>query len=340
MKTKFIVLFLATILATIGLTTATQNQVNANSIFSSELFDDFEEDGAKPSQNPAPKPQRTPNNGGVIRVPVSSSSQPQSAPNNGGVIRVPASSSSQPQSAPNNGGVIRVPASSSSQPTRNNQPVAQPTQKAATGTTQAKVACVSQGNGNYATVVRKAEGETVLISWKNRNHGSEYTPEKRCNMVTEKLQSFISANGNDIGNLLLTTGYVKGSPVICVVNEGPLGCNSTNQLLTLSGENAEDPAKTLAQFLNLAEGNISGNPIQEKKGKTVVSFNTAVDNSFGKSGSILEGGGLNIAACDPTKTSLIVFENSKVCVETKEPLKAGKRYYFNSATGKIQRQPI
>ena len=139
---------------------------------------------------------------------------------------------------------------------------------------------------------------------------------------------------------MLTTGYVNGLPVICVVNNGQLGCNSSNVLFTLSQQNAADPGQTLAQFLNLSHGNISGNPIQERQGKSVVPLDIAVDSSFSSPRSILESGGLNIANCRDTTSSLIVFDNSKLCVQAKRPLKPRKRYYYNSSTGQINKQRI
>lgn len=204
---------------------------------------------------------------------------------------------------------------------------------------QAKFACVSQGNG-YATVARKAEGETVLIKWNSQSFGPNYQPKERCHQVTGRLQAYVSSNGNDISNLLLTTGRVNGLPVICVVNSGQLGCNSNNVLFTLSKQNAADPGRTLAQFLNLSRGNISGNPIQERRGKSVVPLALAVDSSFSSPRSILERGGLNIVNCNKASASLIVFENSKVCVQPERGLKAGARYYYNSSTGLIQKQRI
>mgnify|MGYP005673439761 FL=1 len=139
---------------------------------------------------------------------------------------------------------------------------------------------------------------------------------------------------------MLTTGRVNGLPVICVVNSSQLGCNSNNVLFTLSKQNAADPGRTLAQFLNLSRGNISGNPIQDRREKSVVPLALAVDSSFSSPRSILERGGLNIVNCNKASASLIVFENSKVCVQPERGLKAGARYYYNSSTGLIQKQRI
>ncbi|MEA5542989.1 COP23 domain-containing protein [Limnoraphis robusta Tam1] len=199
---------------------------------------------------------------------------------------------------------------------------------------QAAFACI-QSNGGYATVARTASGETTLITWNNRSFGPQYTPSERCQQVTGRLQSYVSTNGNDISNLLLTTGRVNGQAVICVVNNGQLGCNNSNVLVTLSGQNAADPGQALAQFLNRSRGNISGSPLQERQGKQVIPLGNAVNGSFSSSRSILENAGLQVVNCDPSRASLIAFDNSKLCVNAVGPLQPGGQYYYNSSTGKI-----
>ncbi len=310
MKIKFTVSVLVAIFTTISLMATTQNEVKAD-IFGDDLYNGFKDDTSVDGfrddtpENPLPDNPIIPHiedEGKAKNLLPDNTTNP-----------VGKSTNTQESLLPDN-------------------PVGK-------STIQAQFTCVSQGNG-YATVVRKAEGETVLITWNSRSFGPRYTPQERCNQVTGRLQNYVSANGNNISNLLLTTGYVNGLPVICVVNNGQSGCNSNNVLLTLSQQNAANPSQALTQFLNLTQGNISGNPIQERQGKSIVPLDIAVDSSFSSPRSILESGRLKIVNCSDARSSLIIFDNSKLCVQAKGPLKARKRYYYNSSTGKINKQRI
>lgn len=136
--------------------------------------------------------------------------------------------------------------------------------------------CITQGSG-FATVVSAGDRNIPIITWNNPQFSPQFTPEKRCQKVSEKFQTAVNKHG--AGNLLLTTGVVKKQGVICLVNGGLLGCNPDNILLTLSGENAKDPGIALAKLLNISTTG-SGSPIQERQGKQVVPLSTLITQAL------------------------------------------------------------
>jgi hypothetical protein len=136
--------------------------------------------------------------------------------------------------------------------------------------------CIPQGSG-FATVVSAGDRNIPIITWNNPQFSPQFTPEKRCQKVSEKFQTAVNKHG--AGNLLLTTGLVNKQGVICLVNGGLLGCNPDNILLTLSGANAKDPGVALAKLLNISTTG-SGSPIQERQGKQVVPLSTLITQAL------------------------------------------------------------
>ncbi len=125
---------------------------------------------------------------------------------------------------------------------------------------------------NYATVVQRDNPKVLprtMINW-TRQIGNEYTPEKRCQIVTEKLNKIVSQNGGKIDNLSFTIGTVGTSSVVCLANSS--GCNSTNMLFTLSADNAKNPAEVITSLANSMGSQASGgsSPVVESNGKYFV----------------------------------------------------------------------
>jgi hypothetical protein len=90
-----------------------------------------------------------------------------------------------------------------------------------------------------------------MITWQ-RQVSAEYTPQDRCQLVSQKLTKAVAANGGRLSNLLLTTGKIKNETVICYVNSGA-SCDTSNTLFTLSPENARDPGAALANLLRFGQ---------------------------------------------------------------------------------------
>ena len=118
--------------------------------------------------------------------------------------------------------------------------------------------CVRHVNG-FATIAQRGDRTTPpVITW-NATLG-EYTPQQRCNIVSQRLTATVARNGGKLRNLQLTAGVVNNQAVICVVNNVQPICNSSNMLFTLPPENAKIPGEVLAKLYNFSiQG--SGNPI-------------------------------------------------------------------------------
>lgn len=137
--------------------------------------------------------------------------------------------------------------------------------------------CVKSGSG-FATVARRGGKQSPpMITWQSQIFGLEYTPEVRCNTVSQRLTSAVAQNGGSLRNLLLTTGRVNGQTVVCYINVGS-SCNSNNMLFTLNPENARDPGRALAKLLRFGVGDASGGPLLQSAGG--VNLEEAVDAAF------------------------------------------------------------
>ncbi|EDX77610.1 hypothetical protein MC7420_2934 [Coleofasciculus chthonoplastes PCC 7420] len=138
-------------------------------------------------------------------------------------------------------------------------------------------------DSSWATFVVTATGEKLgspILLWRNQL-GSTYTPEVRCKFVTNRLNIVVTNNGGRLSNLWLTVGRVNGQGVICYVNGVGGGCNGSNVLLTLSGQNYRNPGAALGDLLayiqTVQTGGASGTPIQESGGQLYVNLEELVD---------------------------------------------------------------
>ena len=118
--------------------------------------------------------------------------------------------------------------------------------------------CVRHSNG-FATIAQRGDRTTSpVITW-NATLG-QYTPQERCNIVSQRLTAAVARNGGKLRNLQLTVGAVNNQAVICVVNNVQPVCNRLNTLLTLQPENAKRPVEILTKLHNFSVQG-SGNPI-------------------------------------------------------------------------------
>lgn len=127
-----------------------------------------------------------------------------------------------------------------------NEVQAQPQKKMAT-----VFRCVRSGQA-YATIAQRGnERSAPMITWE-RYVSAGYTPQQRCQIVSQKLTRAVAQNGGRLSNLLLTIGVVNGETVICYVNSGAR-CGINNTLFTLSPEGAKDPGAVLANLLRFGQ---------------------------------------------------------------------------------------
>ena len=120
-----------------------------------------------------------------------------------------------------------------------------------------------------------------LIIWNTKYFGDNYTPQKRCEIVSEKLTKAVANNGGNLTNLNLKAGEIIVNQaqyvVICVVSTHSDDCDSDNMLFTLKPENTKNPNEVLAKMVNFAMGNNLeyGNDLPSS-----VALNGLVDNVF------------------------------------------------------------
>ena len=103
------------------------------------------------------------------------------------------------------------------------------------------------------TVVRKGDRQAVMVSWNYDGFGREFTPEKRCQMVSERLQQAANTNGGTFKDLQLASGTVNSQSVICAVQGNGNKCNRQNLLFTLKPENARNPEAVIKKIFNFAQ---------------------------------------------------------------------------------------
>jgi hypothetical protein len=136
--------------------------------------------------------------------------------------------------------------------------------------------------GGYATVVQRDNPAVLprtMINW-TRQIGPEYTPEKRCQIVTDNLNRVVSQNGGQIANLSFLIGKVRGSSVVCLANTSSLGCNDSNMLFTLSAKNAQNSRQVINSLASNIGSRTSGgsSPVSESSSGLFTSLAPLNDN--------------------------------------------------------------
>ncbi|MUG92095.1 hypothetical protein F7734_06340 [Scytonema sp. UIC 10036] len=135
--------------------------------------------------------------------------------------------------------------------------------------------CIPQSGESMATVGQRPGGQPVpLIAWtpEGSNYfGEKYSPQNRCNVVTQKINAVVSANGGRLKNVKLTNGIVNRQTVICALSPSESGCkqDGSNVLFTLKPENAAKAGAILNQLIQMSQGNSSAGVIRETDGQVM-----------------------------------------------------------------------
>jgi len=112
--------------------------------------------------------------------------------------------------------------------------------------------CVRVDN-MFATIAKRADRATPpMITWQDTSFGSQYTPERRCQIVSDRLTQAVAQNGGRLVNLRLTYGPLNGFPVICYVRSREESCGSDNLLLTLRQDDRGKEMQILQQILTFS----------------------------------------------------------------------------------------
>jgi Circadian oscillating protein COP23 len=106
---------------------------------------------------------------------------------------------------------------------------------------------------NLTTVVQKGERKASMLHWETNYFGEIFTPEKRCQLVSARLQAAADRNGGTFKNLQFGSGILNRQTVICLLQSGDKNCTTRNILLTLKPENAQRPQAIIAKILIFAK---------------------------------------------------------------------------------------
>ena len=143
--------------------------------------------------------------------------------------------------------------------------------------------CVQQGSG-WATIFERGDITTKspLITWDSTEFGPEFTPDKRCQIVSDKLTKTVAKYGNRLGTLQLRVGTIKNKTVVCVVNDGKTSCDDDNMLFTLNQNNSQNGQAVLDKIFGFAKGNSNSPSIKEGTSGSILLENL-VESKIGKS---------------------------------------------------------
>jgi hypothetical protein len=103
------------------------------------------------------------------------------------------------------------------------------------------------------TVVQKGDRQAIMVTWNYGGFGKEFTPEKRCQMVSERLQQAANSNGGTFKDLQIASGTVNSQSVICALPSNSNKCNRQNLLFTLNPENARNPDAIIQKIFSFAQ---------------------------------------------------------------------------------------
>jgi hypothetical protein len=135
------------------------------------------------------------------------------------------------------------------------------------------------------TVVQKGDRQAVMVTWKYDGFGKEFTPEKRCQVVSERLQQAANLNGGTFKDLQLGSGTVNSAPVICTLPANSKKCSKANILFTLKPENARNPEAVIQKIFGFAQDGTSDlNESASSKPKVDLNLGTWEQKAFAKSG--------------------------------------------------------
>lgn len=142
-------------------------------------------------------------------------------------------------------------------------------------------ACIKKGN-EPVTVARRGNRITSpMITWRDKTWGS-YTPEKRCQIVSQRLTQAVASSGK-LSSLDMTHGIVNSIPVVCYTTKKSEKCNSGNILFSLKASERGQEQKIINELLNFSKlgsgsGTVrGGGTVPNTTPKT---YGDAIENAF------------------------------------------------------------
>ncbi|MBD2212780.1 hypothetical protein H6G27_23325 [Nostoc linckia FACHB-104] len=111
--------------------------------------------------------------------------------------------------------------------------------------------------------VPERKGHISLIGWKSQVFPRNFSPQKRCELVTQKFQQFYDNGGLNY----LTHGINNGYPVICSIPNQGETCNGTNQLFTIRP--GSNPTIVLQRLIDTLVGGGGDGILYQNSGQQV-----------------------------------------------------------------------
>jgi Circadian oscillating protein COP23 len=137
---------------------------------------------------------------------------------------------------------------------------------------------------NLTTVVQKGDRQAVMLTWKYNGFGREFTPEKRCQIVSERLQKAANINGGTFKDLQIASGTVNSQAVVCALQSNSNKCDRNNLLFTLNPENARNPDAVIQRMFSFAQdGSSSINESASTRPKVDVNLGNWEQKAFPRS---------------------------------------------------------
>jgi Circadian oscillating protein COP23 len=150
-------------------------------------------------------------------------------------------------------------------------------------TTTAAASSLRVSCQNLKTVVQKGDREAVMVKWNYGGFGKEFTPVKRCQIVSERLQQAAITNGGTFKELQLASGTVNAQAVICVLQSNEQQCNRQNLLFTLNPANARNPEAVIQRIFSFAQDGSSSLNESATRPQVDMSLDRWEQKAFGRS---------------------------------------------------------
>jgi Circadian oscillating protein COP23 len=156
-------------------------------------------------------------------------------------------------------------------------------------TPQTTFHCTPGQGGSYATIAKRGDRQTPpMIIWTSTlGEYGQYTPQRRCEIVSDKFTQAVVLNGGKLKSMLLTYGFNNRQRVICYVNRPNGSCTSDNQLFTLRPTDYGRERQILERLVNFGVHG-SGTPVQQSGELFYANVGESIDRFFSDSNNTQE----------------------------------------------------
>lgn len=141
--------------------------------------------------------------------------------------------------------------------------------------------CIKAENNLFYTIARRGNRQTdPILKWQNKSWGSKYTPQKRCDIVSNRLTRAVARNGGRLKGLSISYGKLNGYPILCHVRSQRERCSSSNILLTLRQSEFGKEEAILRDMMNFS---VSGSGRTVHRGmRGAIKLGEQVENELNK----------------------------------------------------------